>query len=116
MKKYGFLAAALMSLYALNRFVLLPCTGGWLRRLLSGYFADALAGGMMMVILFAALRLAGYKPPRAVSCLLLALACGLFWEYVTPLYLPRSVSDPRDILAVLLGACCLLPPLYQSKR
>ena len=36
------------------------------------------------------------------------LGCGLFWEYVTPLYPPRSVSDPWDILAVWLGGTVML--------
>ena len=116
MKKYGFAAGVLMSLYALNRFALLPHADGLLHRLLSGYLADFLAGGMMIVLLFAALRLAHRKPPRPWHCLALALVCGLFWEYITPLYLPRSVSDPWDILAVLLGGSCVLPILYDFKR
>ena len=112
MKKYGFAAGVLMSRYALNRFALLPHADGLLHRLLSGYLADFLAGGMMIVLLFAALRLAHRKPPRPWHCLTLALVCGLFWEYITPLYLPRSVSDPWDILAVLLGGMGILPILY----
>ncbi|MBR4992123.1 MAG: hypothetical protein IKY86_03930 [Clostridia bacterium] len=116
MKKYLLTAAGLMGLYGLNRFFLIPNTGGLLHRLLSGYFADFLAGGMMLVILFAALRLSGRKPPKVLPCLALLLACGLFWECVTPLYLPRSVGDPRDILAVLLGGSCVLPILYDFKR
>ena len=40
------------------------------------------------------------------SCRL--LACGLFWEVVTPLYLLRSVGDLRDVLAVWLGGVALL--------
>ena len=116
MKKYGFAAGAIMGLYALNRFVLLPRADGLLHRLLSGYFADFLAGGMMLVLLFAVLHLAHRKPPRPWYCLALALACGLFWEYITPLYLPRSVSDPWDILAVLLGGGCILPGLYHLEK
>lgn len=116
MKKYVLTAAGLMGLYGLNRFVLIPCTDRLLHRLLSGYFADFLAGGMMLVILFAALHLAGRRPPKPLPCLALALVCGLFWEYVTPLYLPRSVSDPRDILAVLLGGGCMLPILYRLEE
>ena len=116
MKKYGFAAGVLMSLYALNRFALLPRADGLLHRLLSGYFADFLAGGMMIVLLFAALHLAHRKPPRPWHCLALALVCGLFWEYITPLYLPRSVSDPWDILAVLLGGGCILPGLYHLEK
>ncbi len=116
MKKYVFTATGLMSLYLLNRFWWIPHSGGVLHRVLSCWFADFLAGGMMMVVLFAALRLANRPHPKPILCLTQALCCGLFWEYITPLYLPRSTSDPWDILAVLLGAACLLPPLYHSKR
>ena len=116
MKKYGFAAGTIMGLYILNRFVLLPRAHGLLHRLLSGYFADFLAGGMMVILLFAVLHLAHRKPPRLWHCLALALACGLFWEYITPLYLPRSVSDPWDILAVLLGGMGILPILYRLEE
>ena len=78
--------------------------------------AAFLAGGMMIVLLFAALHLAHRKPPRPWHCLALALVCGLFWEYITPLYLPRSVSDPWDILAVLLGGMGILPILYRLEK
>lgn len=30
--------------------------------------------------------------------------CGLFWEYVAPLFVPNSISDPLDILTYLIGA------------
>ena len=116
MKKYGFSAGAIMGLYALTRFALLPCADGLLHRLLSGYLADLLAGGMMIVLLFAALHLAHRKPPRPWHCLTLALVCGRFWEYISPLYLPRSVSDPWDILAVLLGGGSILPILYRLEE
>ena len=116
MKKYLLTAAGLMGLYTLNRFFLIPRTGGLLHRLLSGHFADFLAGGMMVVILLAALRLSGRKPPKPLPALAFLLACGLFWECVTPLYLPRSVGDPWDVLAVLLGGGCILPILYRTEN
>ena len=116
MKKYAALASGLLGLYLLNRFLLIPHTGGLLHRVLSCWFADFLAGGMMVLILWAALRLSGRKPPKVWDCLALALACGLFWECVTPLYLPRSVGDPRDVLAVLLGSGCILPILYRTEN
>lgn len=116
MKKYTALAAGLLGLYLFNRFLLIPHTGGLLHRVLSCWFADFLAGGMMVLILWAALRLFGRKLPRPWHCLALALACGLFWECVTPLYLPRSVGDPRDVLAVLLGGGCILPILYETEN
>ena len=116
MKKYLLTAAGLMGLYGLNRFFLIPHTGGLLHRLLSGHFADFLAGGMMLIILFTALRLSGRKPPKVMSALALLLTCGLFWECVTPLYLPRSVADPWDILAAVLGGGCILPILYRMEE
>lgn len=116
MKKYAVFASGILGLYLLNRLVLLPRASGLLHRLLSGHFADFLAGGMMLVILFAALRLSGRKPPKVLPALGFLLACGLFWECVTPLYLPRSVGDPRDVLAVLLGGGCCLPLLYRIKQ
>lgn len=116
MKKYLLTAAGLMGLYALDRFALIPHTHGPVHRVLSCWFADLLAGGMMSVILFAALRLSGRKPPKVMSALALLLACGLFWECVTPLYLPRSVGDPWDVAAVLLGGGCILPILYDYER
>ena len=116
MKKYGFAAWAIMGLYALNRFFLVPNTHGLLHRLLSGHFADVLAGGMMLIILCTALRLSGHKPPKALPALAFLLACGVFCEYITPLYLPRSVSDPWDIVAVLLDGGCILPILYDYEK
>ena len=38
---------------------------------------------------------------------LFLLGCGLFWEVLTPLYLSRSVGDPRDVLACWLGGMSL---------
>ena len=116
MKKYLLTAAGLMSLYGLNRFFLTPNVRGLLHRVLSCWFADFLAGGMMLTVLFAVLALGGRKPPKPLPAVAFLLACGLFWEYVTPLYLPRSVSDPWDILAVLLGGGCCLPLLYRTKE
>ena len=115
-KKFLSVAAMILGLYTLNRFWWIPHSSGLLHRVLSCWFADWLAGGMMTILLFAALHLSCRKPPRPLPCLALALLCGLFWEYITPLYLPRSVHDPLDIAAVLLGCGCILPILYRFER
>lgn len=109
MRRYVLPAAAVAALYALNRFILVPCTAGALHNLLAWHFADFLAGGLMVCVL-GALPAAAGRPLRLRSLPVSAflLACGWFWEYVTPLYLPRSVSDPRDILAVWLGGMGML--------
>lgn len=116
MQKCGLAAAAVAAAYILNRFVLAPGTSGVLHMLLRWYFSDFLAGGLMVCILGALLTAA--KLPAVdgvvpVSAFL--LACGVFWEYVTPLYLPRSVSDPGDLLAVWLGGMGMLLCLRRKK-
>lgn len=104
MKRYGFWAAVIAAAYVLNRFWLAPATGS---RLLAWHFADFLAGGLMLCVLGAAL-LAAKKPlPRFRTAVIYALGCGLFWELVTPLYLARSVGDPRDVAAVTLGGAVM---------
>ena len=101
MRRYAVPAAAIAALYALNRFVLIPHTAGLLHRML--------AGGLMVCVLGALLAAAGLPAPaRVLPVPAFPLACGLFWEYVSPLYLPCSVSDPWDVLAVWLGGMGML--------
>ena len=105
-RRYLVPMGAIGTLYAINRFLLSPLTGS---RLLSWHFADFLAGALMLCILNGLLELLGRRPVyRVWSVSAFALGCGLFWEVVTPLYLPRSVGDPRDVLAVWLGAMAML--------
>ena len=108
-KKYLPPAAAVAALYALNRWVLIPCSSGLVHRLLAWHGADLLAGALMLCVVNAALEAAGRQAVKRflpVSAFL--LGCGCFWEYVTPLYLSRSVSDSWDIAAVWLGGMGML--------
>ena len=106
MRRYAVPGAVIAGLYVLNRFVLVPATG-W--RLLAWHGADFLAGGLMLCFLNGLLLLARRRPlERFLPASAFLLGCGLFWEVVTPLYLPRSVGDPRDVLAVWLGGLALL--------
>ena len=105
-RRYLVPMGAIMGLYLLNRFLLSPLTGS---RMLAWHFADFLAGALMLCVLNGLLEGSGRRPVRRVwAASAFALGCGLFWELVTPLYLPRSVGDPRDILAVWLGAMAML--------
>lgn len=103
----------LLALYGLNRFCLVPLTGS---RLLAWHGADALAGAWMLCLLVLLLEHSGRPPLRLGPAWGYLLGCVLFWEYVTPLYLPRSVSDPRDILAVWLGGTVMLVLLRRLRR
>lgn len=104
--------AILLALYGLNRFCLVPRTGS---RLLAWHGADALAGGVDAVSAGAFAGALRPPAPPAGPAWGYLLGCGLFWEYVTPLYLPRSVSDPRDILAVWLGGTMMLVLLRRPR-
>ena len=112
-RRYLVSGAVIAGLYALNRFLLIPLTGS---RLLAWHGADFLAGGLMLCLVNGLLELSG-RPPlgRFLPATLFLLGCGLFWEFVTPLYLARSVSDPWDVLAVWLGGLCMLAILRQKQ-
>ena len=106
LRRYAASGVLIAGLYLLNRFLLVPLTG-W--RLLAWHGADFLAGGLMLCFLNGLLLLARRRPlERFFPASLFLLGCGLFWEVLTPLYLPRSVGDPRDVLAVWLGGLVLL--------
>ena len=109
-------ALGITALYLLNRFLLIPATAGALHRLLAWHGADFLAGGAMVLVLQGAREVLGWPPERrAGRMLVFLLLCGLFWEVVTPLYLPRSVGDPRDVAAVVLGGTALFLPMFRPK-
>ena len=58
----------------------------------------------MVLVLQGARAFFGYPPERRWWAMLaFLLLCGAFWEGITPLYLPRSVGDPWDVAAVLIG-------------
>ena len=110
MKRYLLTSGVIAVLYGLNRFCLIPHTTGTLHDLLAWYGADVLAGALMLCVLNTALIAANRRPLRHLGwASLFLLGCGLFWEVVTPLYLPRSVGDPGDLLAYWLGGALLLP-------
>ena len=117
LRRYGPPIAVIASLYLLNRFWLVPRTAGLLHRLLAWHFADFLAGGLMLCVLDCALELSGRPPVRqAAFALGFSFLCGTFWELVTPLYLPRSVGDWRDVLAVCLGGLTMFFMLNIRKK
>lgn len=101
-------------LYLLNRATLGLSSGTALHALRMWYFADVLAGALLLCTANVLLCLGQARSPRirpirgVLPASALVLAAGVFWEFVTPLYLPRSVSDPWDLLAYWLGGMLCL--------
>jgi membrane-associated PAP2 superfamily phosphatase len=96
------------ALYALNRLVLRPRIA---LVFLQGHLNDCLAGAALPAYFTLLVLLTGGRTTVAVRplpILGLSLAAGLFWEFVTPLYLERSVSDPWDLVCYGCGSVAYL--------
>lgn len=101
--------------YWVNRLVFIPHTTGTLHAFCTGYVGDILAGALIFAVLNLFLTLAGFRPVRRIlPATLFLLLCGLFWEFVTPLYRPDSVTDVWDIPAYWLGG--VLMCLWDRRR
>ncbi len=50
------------------------------------------------------LHICGYRHLHRMShILLLTFLCGMVWEFVFPIILPYSISDPLDVVSYVLG-------------
>ena len=106
LRRYAASGVLIAGLYLLNRFLLVPLTG-W--RLPAWHGADFLAGGLMLCFLNGLLLLARRRPvERFLPASAFLLGCGLFWEVVTPRYLPRAVGAPWAVVAGGRGGLALL--------
>lgn len=96
-----FLLAVL--LYLLNEHVIKHMTQNLF---FQGHFNDLLAMGLLLPYSNVLLSLYPHRDLRLlrpVPLFVFVLLIGLFWEYATPLYLSRSISDPLDVLAYVVG-------------
>ena len=107
-------------LYALNKFYI-AVQLNW--SFAQNYLNDVLAGLLVVAVvnILALLSNEGrLLLTRLGRVLFFTLLCGVFWEYVTPLYLHYSVSDPFDVAAYMFGGflnwgiikVCTRPKIY----
>jgi len=94
---------ACVVVWLVNRFYLKEATTSIL---VHGYLNDAV--GMFAMLCYCNIlthRVAWGRRlfTRLPGIMGFSLICGCFWEFVTPLYLARSVSDPLDFVAYLAG-------------
>ena len=97
-----------LSIYSFNRFYLksiieIPV----LSVILRNHFNDFLAGVAFLAYLNFILshyKMGKYQVDNLRNAIITAFLCGLFWEFITPLYKKNSTSDWLDILAYILGA------------
>ncbi|WP_426350247.1 hypothetical protein ACPWSR_03140 [Alloiococcus sp. CFN-8] len=97
-----------LSIYAFNRFYLksiieIPV----LSVILRNHFNDFLAGVAFLAYLNFILsyyKMGKYQVNNFIGAIITAFLCGVFWEFITPLYKVNSTSDWFDILAYILGS------------
>jgi uncharacterized membrane protein YvlD (DUF360 family) len=99
---------ACAALFSVNNALVKPSVASLpaaVRLLANGHFNDFLGGIAFLAytnILFDLVK-PGYRIRRLWACLAYIFLCGVFWETVAPLFIPRSVGDPYDLIAYALG-------------
>lgn len=90
-------------LYILNQVCKNSYPAGIIKWFMSCYFND-IVGSIGFIaycnIILKKVSIYLYELWRIIFILFI---CGLFWEYVVPLFRVDSVSDPYDILAYMFG-------------
>ena len=99
--------AACFALFLLVAYALKPLgIPGALGGLVNGHLIDIVGGcafcayvNLLFDLVHPATRLR-----RWWQCVVLIVSCGLFWEYVAPVLVRPSVSDPLDLVSYVVGA------------
>ncbi len=90
-------------LYLINKIFLSDLNLPFLRYFLRCYCNDLICPLVFLPIVNIILAFGKYKVCRFVHLLSVGFTAGLFWEYVVPLFVEDSVSDPIDLCCYVLG-------------
>ena len=88
------------------------------RRIMVGYFNDFI--GSITFLAYCSIILNFYNDNIKMNIWqaeLLTMLCGIFWEYITPMFRKNTVSDVYDIFAYMFGGIvyCILRKVIMSK-
>lgn len=104
MKKEIQIIVLAMTIYAINRTTKMYNNIPFIGYLCKCHLNDCIGGIVFPAYVNIVLKL--YKYPQIAKlshiCIIM-LCCGIFWEYVCPLFLEYSVSDFWDMLSYILG-------------
>lgn len=95
---------AALSVYCLNKFLLINISSGPIRYFFRCYLNDLVCplfflGYCQILFIWVEHELSSYK-----SCLLLGMSAGIVWEYFAPVINSKAVSDPLDLLCYFIGS------------
>jgi len=97
------LGLVVLVIYTINNLYLVDAVGALF---IKNHLNDVLAG-VLLLCYINTLSILCNQPrlivTRLSTVVLITLASGLFWEYITPLYLDKSVSDHLDVIAYIAG-------------
>lgn len=92
-------------IYLVNKF--------WLKQIVSHWFIQCYLNDVMAGVCFSAicqLLICFWikRQIRDVENILLLYLAGIYWEFITPIYLSRSTTDLFDLPAYLLGGFIMI--------
>ncbi len=87
-------------MYGLNEFYF---KGIFKNLWMQGYYNDYLAGIILLAAVELVTLLYSSKEVSFIQTVVVMLLAGLYWEFIAPLYILDSVTDPRDLLVYEAG-------------
>ena len=102
-RKNLFLIAVTLGLYIINQHLKNVIPYKPIKWIMQCYFNDFIGG--ITFISYCNIIFECYREPvkQLWKIEILLLCCGIFWEYITPLYRSNTVSDIFDIVAYMGG-------------
>lgn len=102
-KKNLIIVGITVGLYVLNQIIKTKIPIEAIKWFMSCYFNDTIGGITFVAYCNLIFGFYNKKLIKLWEIELLMLFCGLFWEYLTPLFRKNTVSDIFDVLAYMVG-------------
>lgn len=104
--KYLIFVAVLSVPCIMNKCNALAFGNGVLAYIMRCYFDDIVGSIIMLMMITMLFPLISNNMRKLYQIELFMFVCGLFWEFVTPLYRRDVTADLLDIIAYMFGGMC----------
>ena len=102
-KKNLIIIGITVALYIINRIVKNSIPIEAIRWFMTCYFNDTIGGMTFMAYCNIVFSFYNRRIIKLWQIELLMFFCGIFWEYLTPMFRANTVSDIWDVLAYMIG-------------
>ena len=103
MKKNILIITTVLIIYGLNKFDCIYFSNETIQYFINCYLNDILCGTLFISYCNILLERNDKKINTLLNIEVLLFLCGIFWEYIAPMFISYSISDPYDIVAYMLG-------------